>query len=208
MCIIIEWIQLYLPACLASFFVWAIPSNTCPLISTAIVNIGRWDGPVCAISLYSIDGLSSYNNISAFLVNVDELSFVDVNFDLYVADCGNDRIQLFQSGKLSAITIAGNGWLNFTITLNCPTSIVLDGNEQLYIVDSGNNRIIASDGNSFRCIIGCSNSSSPASYQLLNPWSLAFDSCGNVYVSDKGNSRIQKFTRGWNTCGKFSLFWR
>ncbi|CAF1409292.1 unnamed protein product, partial [Adineta steineri] len=33
--------------------------------------------------------------------------FVDMNFDLYVADCNNDRVQLFQSGKLNGITVAG-----------------------------------------------------------------------------------------------------
>ncbi|CAF4329789.1 unnamed protein product, partial [Adineta steineri] len=33
--------------------------------------------------------------------------FVDVNLDLYVADCGNDRVQLFQSGESNGITVVG-----------------------------------------------------------------------------------------------------
>jgi hypothetical protein len=35
--------------------------------------------------------------------------FVDLNFQLYVADCYNDRVQLFQSGQLNGTTVAVNG---------------------------------------------------------------------------------------------------
>ncbi len=35
--------------------------------------------------------------------------FVDINFDLYVADSGNSRIQRFKSGELNATTLAGTG---------------------------------------------------------------------------------------------------
>ena len=129
--------------------------------------------------------------------------FVNTNFDLYVADCGNDRIQLFPSGKLSATTIVGNGSLSITITLNCPTSIILDGNNDLYIVDSGNHRIVGPDGNGFTCIIGCSGSSGSASYQLSDPWAISFDSSGNIFVSDQGNNRIQKFSWMTSSSGKY-----
>ena len=60
--------------------------------------------------------------------------FVDINFDLYVADSGNNRIQLFKSGELNATTLVGNGAPG-TITLNCPTGIVLDADKYLFIVD-------------------------------------------------------------------------
>ena len=35
--------------------------------------------------------------------------FVDINFDLYVADCYNNRIQLFHLGQSIGLTVAGNG---------------------------------------------------------------------------------------------------
>jgi DNA-binding beta-propeller fold protein YncE len=130
--------------------------------------------------------------------------FVDINFNLYVADCGNDRIQLFQSGKLFGITIAGNSSLNTTITLNCPTGIILDADNYLYIVDSGNQRIIASGSNGFQCLVGCSGTSGSAANQLNNPWSISFDSYGNIFVTDQGNHRIQKFIFSINSCGKFN----
>jgi len=130
--------------------------------------------------------------------------FVDINFNLYVADCGNDRIQLFPSGKLSGTTVAGVGSLNTTITLDCPTGVVLDGNDYLFIVDSGNNRIIGSGLNGFQCLVGCSGSSGSASNQLNDPWSLSFDSFGNIFVADQGNHRIQKFVLSTISSGKFN----
>jgi DNA-binding beta-propeller fold protein YncE len=128
--------------------------------------------------------------------------FVDINFDLYVADCGNDRIQLFHSGKLFGTTIIGNGSSNSTITLNCPTGIILDGDQYLYIVDHNNHRIVKSGPNGFQCLLACSGSSGSASNQLNGPWSLSFDSYGNIFVTDQGNSRIQKFVLSINSNGK------
>jgi hypothetical protein len=130
--------------------------------------------------------------------------FVDTSLDLYVADCGNDRIQFFRSGKLTATTIAGNGSLNITIPLNCPTSIVLDGDNYLFIVDSGNHRIVGSDSNGFRCLIGCSGSLGSASDQLSNPWALSFDSYGNIFVTDQVNNRVQKFSLMTDLCSKIN----
>ena len=102
--------------------------------------------------------------------------FVDVNLDLYVADCGNNRIQLFHWGKLTGITIAGNSSSNITIRLNCPTAIILDANKYLFIVDSGNNRIVKSGLYGFQCLAGCSGSSGSTSNELNSPRSLSFDS--------------------------------
>ncbi|CAF4038351.1 unnamed protein product, partial [Adineta steineri] len=120
--------------------------------------------------------------------------FVNTNFDLYVADCHNNRIQLFQSEQLNGITVAGAGSLDTTITLNQPTGIVLDADNYLFIVDYNNNRIVGSGPNGFRCLVGCSGSSGSASNQLSYPYTLSFDSYGNIFVTDFGNNRIQKFT--------------
>ncbi|CAF1255640.1 unnamed protein product, partial [Didymodactylos carnosus] len=68
--------------------------------------------------------------------------FVDVNFDLYVADCLNNRVQLFQLGQSIGITVAGNGSPNPTISLSCPTVIVLAAQKYLFIADDGNHRIV------------------------------------------------------------------
>ncbi|CAF4180956.1 unnamed protein product, partial [Adineta steineri] len=118
--------------------------------------------------------------------------FVDVNFDLYVADCYNDRVQLFQSGESNGVTVAGSTSLNPTVTLRCPSGIILDAEKYLFIVDSGNDRIVGSSLNGFRCLVGCYESGSQSN-QLYNPFSFSFDRSGNMFVTDSYNHRIQKF---------------
>jgi sugar lactone lactonase YvrE len=134
-------------------------------------------------------------------LNAPHGTFVDVNFDLYVADCGNDRVQLFQSGESNGITIAGSLSPNPTINLFRPTGIVLDAEKYLFIVDSGNHRIVGSSSNGFRCLVGCYGEGSQSN-RLNRPFSFSFDRSGNMFVADTGNNRIQKFEYSENSCGK------
>jgi len=129
--------------------------------------------------------------------------FVDGNFDLYVADCGNDRIQLFSINQLNGTTVAGSNSTNTTFPLDCPTGVILDADKYLFIVDQSNHRIIGSGPNGFRCIVGCSGSSGSTAEKLLNPTTMVFDSFGNIYVTDTNNNRIQKFVLLNNTNRKF-----
>ena len=126
--------------------------------------------------------------------------FVTMNLGLYIADYGNDRIQLLRSGQVIATTVVGNG-SNETIALNRPTGVVLDGDGYLFIVDSGNHRILGSGAGGFRCVVGCSGQGS-GSHQLNNPITLSFDTNGNIFVTDVGNGRIQKFSLITNSCGE------
>lgn len=128
---------------------------------------------------------------SSYHLNFPLGIFVDADLNLFVADCGNDRIQKFLSKQLDATTVAGNGAAG-TPTLNCPSGVILDGNGYLYIADTLNNRIVASRSDGFRCIFGCSIGSGSLSNQLSNPTDLKFDTYGNIFVVDQNNSRIQK----------------
>ncbi|CAF3641687.1 unnamed protein product [Adineta steineri] len=119
--------------------------------------------------------------------------FVDVNFDLYVADTSNDRVQLFQPGESNGITVAGETSLNPTVTLSSPTGIILDAEKYLFIVDQNRNRIVGSDLNGFRCLVGCHEVEGLQSNQLSEPFSFGFDRSGNMFVTDQWNHRIQKF---------------
>ena len=139
------------------------------------------------------------------MLNTPQGIFVSTRFWLYVADSGNDRIQLFLPTQLNGSTVAGNGAPN-TITLDSPTGVILDSQDYLFIVDSNNNRIIGSSPNGFRCIVGCSTGSGLAANQLNHPWSLSFDNLGNLFVADAYNSRIQKFNLSINSCGKIQFY--
>ncbi|CAF0867721.1 unnamed protein product [Adineta steineri] len=131
--------------------------------------------------------------------------FVDTNLNLYVADCGNDRVQLFLSGQVTATTVAGITAAG-TISLDCPSDVALDGGGYLFIVDSNNNRIIGSGPNGFRCIIACASTSGSSSSQLSSPSTFSFDSYGNIYVTDQGsNNRVQKFMSIPNTTYPLSV---
>lgn len=123
--------------------------------------------------------------------------FVDLQFNLYVADCLNNRIQRFKSGQMNGITVDIG-----TIMLNCPTGIILDVDGYLFITDYYNHRIIGSGPNGYRCIVGCTGVNGSSSSQLNNPTSLSFDSYGNLFVADMTNNRIQKFILATNSCGK------
>ena len=127
--------------------------------------------------------------------------FVADNFDLYVADCNNSRIQLFVGGSVNATTVAGSGTTG-TISLNYPTDVALDGNDYLFIVDGGNNRIVADGLYGYRCIAACSGSWGGGPDRLGTPQSLAFDNLGNIYVAESGMQRIQKFLIIENSCGE------
>ncbi|CAF3900597.1 unnamed protein product [Adineta steineri] len=129
--------------------------------------------------------------------------FVDVNLDLYVADCINGRVQLFQSGESNGSTVAGYTSLNPTITLEFPSGVILDVEKYLFIVDHYNNRIVGSDLNGFRCLVGCYGRGLQSN-QLDKPFSFSFDRSGNIFVIDSLNHRIQKFKYLKRYCGKTS----
>jgi hypothetical protein len=124
-----------------------------------------------------------------------------VNLDLYVADSGNDRVQLFRSGESNGITVAGSRSPNPTINLNGPTAIVLDAEKYLFILDRNNHRIVGSGLNGFRCLVGCYGMGSESN-QFSNPSSFSFDRSGNIFVFDIGNRRIQKFMYSDTCFGK------
>ena len=127
--------------------------------------------------------------------------FVDINLDLYVADCLNHRIQFFRSGELNGTTLAGNG-ASDAFMLHEPHGVVLDGNGYLFIVDYGHHRIIAKGPFGFRCLVGCSPGPGSRADQLNYPQTMAFDSGGNIFVTDRDNGRIQMFLITVNSCGK------
>ena len=127
--------------------------------------------------------------------------FVTVDFRLYVADSGNNRIQLFLPGQLNATTVAGIEAPG-TTKLWYPTGVILDGNGYLFIVDMANNRVVRSGPGGFQCVGACTGAGGPGLNQLGSPTSMAFDSFGNVFVADQGNSRIQKFLLVNNTCSE------
>ena len=133
--------------------------------------------------------------------------FVDINFDLYVADSFNNRVQKFSFGRVNGTTVIGNGSM-VSGSLNFPRSVVLDADGNLFVSDSGNARIVMLGPNGFRCIAACHTGPASSSYSLNEPGGIAFDSFGNIFVADTSNNRIQMFLLLSNSLGKLSIRWR
>lgn len=127
--------------------------------------------------------------------------FVDIQFNLYVADAWNHRIQLFRSGQMNAETVLGMG-SSLQLALDRPSAVVLDATNYLYITDLGNHRIIRLTPSGYQCLFGCTAGPGLASNQLNFPYTLSFDTYGHLFVADHGNHRIQKFLLATNSCGK------
>jgi sugar lactone lactonase YvrE len=128
--------------------------------------------------------------------------FVDLCFNLYIADYGGNRVQRVSLGQTNATTMAG-GAPQVMINLQTPTDVVLDGNGYLFIVDRGNNRIVGSGPGGFRCVAGCDQTKGDASNQLNWPQGMSFDNHGNIWVVDTDNRRIQKFTLNTSCTGRY-----
>ena len=124
--------------------------------------------------------------------------FVTITFDLYVADCGNDRVQFFRSGQMYGTTVLVNVSTG-AMRLACPSGVAVDADGYLFIVDRYNSRIVRSGSRDYRCVVGCSGSSGAGSYQLNSPLTMSFDSDGNIFVMDGNNGRIQKFLLSFNS---------
>ena len=136
------------------------------------------------------------NGSSAVALNAPYGIFVTTSRNLYVADCRNNRVQLFTDGKRNAQTVVMNSGSGF-LFVQCPTGIVLDADEYVFIVSQDNHRVIG-----FRCIVGCIGLAGATHTQLNSPQTISFDSHGNLYVLDQYNSRIQKFTLLSDNYGK------
>ena len=136
--------------------------------------------------------------------------FVNDSFDLFVADCGNNRIQLFKSGQINGSTVVGSGAPNQTISLNCPTGIIFDADGQMYISDNHNHRIVTSGPMGSRCIIGCTNVPRCVNLPRLleEPQALSFDSYGNLYVTEWIRHQLKKFFLASNSCCTYRIISR
>ncbi|CAF1261235.1 unnamed protein product [Adineta ricciae] len=168
------------------------------IISTSLLN--QWD------YLSTVAGTGSEGSTLTTLRYPHGIFLDENNSSLFVADCGNDRIQKFYFGSFQGETILSNQ----AFQLNCPSGITLDNQGFIFVVDSNNHRIVGQNSNGFRCLIGCNQSAGSNPNQLGFPTSLHFDSFGNLFVVDQQNHRIQKFDliiypRQWKLTGNMNV---
>ena len=153
------------------------------------------------LSVWSVVAGTGMNGSSSRELAYPYGILVDKNLNLFVADCSNNRIQMFRYGKLNGTTVVGNGTPG-TISLSCPVWVIMDADGYLFISDSYNHRIIGSSSNGYRCVAACSQTWGSLPTQLTYVSSISFDTYGNLYAADWYNGRIQKFLLSSNSCSK------
>ena len=157
-------------------FSW-LSINSSPFISNQATDI---------VYSYSI-GAYPYGNFS----NPKGVA-IDNNGKIYVADTGNNRIQIFSSSGAYEYSI-GTGSSGSNIgQFYSPSGVTVDSNGKIYVAESSNHRIqIFSNSGAYEFQI----SSSGGDIGLFRyPIDLALDSNGKIYVADYNNHRIQIFS--------------
>jgi sugar lactone lactonase YvrE len=122
--------------------------------------------------------------------------FIDDDQNLYIADCGNDRIlKWIYHTKRNQIVAGGNRKGDKMNQLNCPTDVVIDYETNSFIIaDQDNRRVIRwsrdnkTDGEIIISDIDCSR--------------LAMDKRGSLYVSDWKKNEVRRWKRGEKGEGK------
>jgi sugar lactone lactonase YvrE len=113
---------------------------------------------------------------------------------IYVADTGNNRVQIFtKTGAFIASKGSpGSGPDNF----DNPRDVAIHPlTGDAYVVDRNNQRVqVYQDvpNSPYKATIGTTSVAGSDNTHFRNPGGAAFDAAGNLYVADSGNFRIQK----------------
>ncbi len=117
---------------------------------------------------------------------------VDLSGKVYVADTGNNRIQVNTTGLTGGWTIFAGATGGVAVGfVNAPRGIFVDSNNNVYIADTGNNRIQV---NTTGVVGGWSTFMSPGtaigSVNGVEGVTMSFG--GNVFIGDTLNNRVQR----------------
>jgi len=128
------------------------------------------------------------------MLHMPEGIFVDTNLDLYVADSGNNRIQLFHPGDLNGKTIAGT---SDSILLHLPMRVLLDEDGVIYILHLIDPCLVRSGPKGYEPLVICEK------FFFIFNYAMTFDIYGNIYsISMRPTTPIVKYLLIKNTCGK------
>lgn len=119
------------------------------------------------------------------------------NGNLYVADAGNSRVQVF-SASGGYVTTIGSGEGQGSNQFSWPNGVFVAPNGALYVADSENQRVqIFNSAGAYQATIGVTGEAGADNQHFDNPRDVAVDSRGMIYVADAYNHRVQVFDAGY-----------
>lgn len=116
---------------------------------------------------------------------------------VYVADTGNQRVQIFDSNGNYVDTLgsSGSGPGQFTD----PYGVAVDSNGNIYVADEENQRVqIFNSSLSYVAQLGQTGVAGDDNAHFDHPQGVTVDKNGNIYVADSSNNRVQVFDSGRN----------
>ncbi len=169
------------------------------------------DGVITTVAGNGTPGFSGDNGAATSAQLSPSGVTLDAAGNLYVIDCGNNRIRKISNGIIT--TVAGNGTRGFSGDNGAAISaqlsityavagIAADPVGNIYVPDFGNNRVRKISNGVITTVAGTgtqgfSGDNGPAtSARLFNPKGVAVDAVGNLYIADSGNNRIRKVSNG------------
>jgi sugar lactone lactonase YvrE len=132
---------------------------------------------------------------------------LDVLGNIYISDCGNDRIRRVDVVTKIITTVAGTisgrnaDGINATLAqLSCPSSLVFDASGNMFFADVINSKIKRVDAmtKKITTVVGTGeignygNGVAATTAQLNLPQGLSLDASGNMYIADTSNNLIRR----------------
>jgi DNA-binding beta-propeller fold protein YncE len=117
---------------------------------------------------------------------------VDSSGNVYVADTGNHRIQIYNSSGSYVTTLGsyGSGYYQF----HDPYGVAVDHNGNIYVVDEENHRVqIFNSSRVYQATLGVTDVPGDDNAHFNKPRGVAVDASDNIYVADTDNNRVQVF---------------
>lgn len=120
------------------------------------------------------------------------------NGNVYVADAGNSRVQVF-SASGGYVTTIGSGEGQNNTQFSWPNGVFVAPNGTVYVADSDNERVqVFNSAHAYVATLGVTGQAGVDNQHFDNPRDVAVDSRGSIYVADAYNHRVQVFDAGYN----------
>ncbi|WP_432524478.1 cell wall-binding repeat-containing protein [Kineococcus sp. SYSU DK006] len=118
---------------------------------------------------------------------------VDAAGNVYIADTGNNKVEVVKGAELSIVAGAGHVGAPapgpaLSSPLSGPTGVAVDGSGNVYIADTGNHVVEKVDATGKLSVLGTIGSAAGT------PTGIAVDRFGTVFVADPAGGTVQQFT--------------